>query len=145
MFSIPRPLALDYALAHAWTIVQTQEHTLQEEYMWTFKNLRACGSSPLDIGLWLPFPQYLIGLNPHTLHDFLFVEASSAIARVLCFIHVLCEADAGSSGWGGVGQGEWRWGVQEMEQLSNLSLLCGGLEPQCFGLLFCWDKWACLA
>lgn len=93
MFSIPRPLALDYALAHAWPIIQAQEHTLQEEYIELSRTREPVGPAPsgcqaLDTGLWLPSPQYLIGLNLHTLHDFVFVEASSAIARVLCFIHV---------------------------------------------------------
>ena len=33
MFSIPRLLALDYVLAHAWPIVQVLEHTLQDRYV----------------------------------------------------------------------------------------------------------------
>lgn len=63
MFSIPRPLALDYVLAHAWPVVQAQEHTTgriyvnfqEPESLWVQPLLavkrwtQGCGFHPLDI------------------------------------------------------------------------------------------------
>lgn len=79
------------------------------------------------------------GSQPPHPHDFLFVEESSAVFFMFC-ARRLWEAVAGSSSEGRVGRMNDAGFSGDGAGLSNLLLLCGGLESECFGLLFYWNK-----